>query len=207
MSAFWQQFLSGLAATSALEYLAVVLAIAYLLLAAWENIWCWACALLSTAIYTYLYADVALISEAFLNVFYMLMAVYGWFHWRHGGPRKSTLPISSWAVKQHLLWIVCAAVSVPVLGFITKNYFAASNAYMDAFTTCFAVIATVMQARKVLENWLYWIVIDAISVYLFVSRGLALTSVLFAIYTIGSIIAYLRWLRRFHTTASACHSY
>ncbi|MDP5041289.1 MAG: nicotinamide mononucleotide transporter family protein, partial [Paraglaciecola sp.] len=82
MSEFASQLLQQLSAQSGLEALAVVLALAYVWLAAKQNIWCWPCALLSTAIYTFVFWEVTLPFHALLNVYYMLMAVYGWLQWQ-----------------------------------------------------------------------------------------------------------------------------
>ena len=94
----WQSILL----TPPAEWLAVVLAFAYLVLAARENIWCWACAFFSTALFIWLFHQGALISESLLNVFYLVMAVYGWHQWRQGGRGKTELKISTWTPARHL---------------------------------------------------------------------------------------------------------
>lgn len=98
-----------------LETVAVVLAVAYLLLAARENIWCWACAFVSTAIYIGLFYSVALLSESLLNVFYLVMAVYGWWQWRGGGAGVNR-EIHCWPWRRHVLVISGTALVVPLLG-------------------------------------------------------------------------------------------
>jgi nicotinamide mononucleotide transporter len=187
----WQAIL----VTPALEWVAVLLAIAYLVLAVRENIWCWACAFASTAIFTWLFHQGALISESLLNVFYLLMAIYGWYQWRQGGQGKTELKISTWSAARHLKVIALTALSVPVLGYVTGNYLGAALPYVDAFTTCFAVVATYMVTRKVLENWLYWFVIDSVSIWLYLQRGFNLTAVLFVLYLVLIIFGWRRWNR------------
>ena len=183
-----------------LEALAVVLAVLYLLLAVRESIWCWACAFASTAIYIYLFYAVALLSESLLNIFYLLMAVYGWFQWRGGAGRGQSLEISTWSWNKHLLAIAGTLVWVPVLGYYMQTRHGASMPYLDALTTCFAVVATYMVTRKILENWIYWFVIDAVSIYLYLNKGLNLTAGLFGLYLLLIVFGYLRWRRVYITS-------
>lgn len=178
-----------------LEALAVLLAVMYLVLAVRENIWCWACAFLSTALYVYLFYDVALVSESLLNGFYLVMAVYGWWQWRRGGGDRGELPIRSWSWRRHLGVIGATAPWVPPLGWYMQTHYGAALPYLDAFTTCFAVVTTFMVARKVLENWLYWFVIDSVSIYLYLVKELYLTAALFGFYLVLIVLGWRRWHR------------
>ncbi len=185
------------AALSWLEATAVVLAVAYLLLAVRQNIWCWACAFVSTAIYIWLFHSVALFMESALNVFYLVMAVYGWYEWRHGGARHEGLAVTVWPLAVHAV----ALGAIGIATFATGSWLAANTAaafpYLDSLTTWSAVWATFLVTRKVLENWLYWFVIDAVSVYLYLSRGLPLTALLFCLYLVLIPIGYLSWRKDF----------
>lgn len=176
---------------------AVILAIAYLLLAAKENIYCWYCALLSTAIFTFLFWDVSLLMESALNVYYMLMAVYGWQQWKYGGNEHSGILIRKLDLRQHYLIIgVVLGLSI-VSGSLLSQHTSAAWPFVDSFTTWSSVVTTIMVAKKVLENWLYWIVIDAVSIPLYMDRGLYLTALLFACYLLIVVCGYLNWRRRF----------
>lgn len=178
---------------TAWELVAVVLALAYLLLAMKANIWCWAAAFVSTAIYTVIFWEVSLLMESALNVYYMAMAIFGYWQWTKGGGQHQGLVITSWSPKRHLV-IICSTTLVSLLvGFLMASYTQASMPYLDAATTCFAVMTTYLVAKKVLENWLYWVVIDLVSIYLYLSKGLMLTSVLFVLYTILAVSGYIMW--------------
>ncbi len=177
------------------EGLAVALAIAYLLLAMRENILCWVCAFASTAIYTVLFWNVSLVMESALNVYYMLMAIYGWHQWQRGSKQGTALPITRWRWSTHIgIWLLIAALTL-ISGFLLTGQSTAAWPYVDSFTTWSSVIVTFMVARKVLENWLYWIVIDSVSILLYFERGLALTSLLMAAYTLMAIAGYITWRR------------
>ncbi|MDH5432599.1 MAG: nicotinamide riboside transporter PnuC [Gammaproteobacteria bacterium] len=195
MDNFVNQFLAQLAATSVWEWLAVILALAYLILAIRENIWCWVAAFFSTAIYIFLFFDVNLYMESALNIFYLVMAIYGWFRWRNGEHLADTKAIVSWSSQYHLILIfITLAISI-VSGWLLNNYTSQDYAYLDSFTTWFAILTTVMVAEKVLQNWLYWLIIDSVSIYLYLQKGLALTSLLFLIY-LG--LAWLGWIKWKH---------
>ncbi|MEM6817266.1 MAG: nicotinamide riboside transporter PnuC [Pseudomonadota bacterium] len=186
--------MSQLVATSRLEVVAVVLAIAYLTFAIRESIWCWPCALVSTAIYIYLFYDVALLSESALNVFYLLMAIYGWWQWQQGtSAQPNRLPISRLAWQWHAGAIVLIALLVAVTGWQMGERFGADFAYLDAATSWTAVWATWLTARKVLENWYYWLVIDTVSIGLYAVKGLALTALLFCIYVVLIFFGIRTW--------------
>lgn len=186
-----------LASPRAWEALAMLLAIAYLLLAARQSLWCWYCALVSTAIYTVLLLDVQLLMDSALNAYYMAMAVYGWWQWRGGLHTGGGLAVSTLSARTHAGIIATILVLTLASGTLLARHTMAAWPYVDSFTTWASVITTVMVARKVLENWLYWVVIDAVSVVLYIDRGLLLTAGLFAAYTVIAILAWRSWQRSF----------
>lgn len=186
---------TALTAMSAWEMLAVILAIGYLLLATRESLWCWYCALASTAIYTAIFWNVSLLMESALNVYYMVMAVYGWWQWRQGGQQHEGVQVHRWSPTQHAITFVIIVVLTLVSGFLLERNTGAAWPYLDSFTTWASVITTWMVAQKVLENWLYWIVIDSISIGLYADRGLYLTALLFVAYVIIAIYGYSAWRR------------
>ncbi|MFT4604470.1 MAG: nicotinamide mononucleotide transporter [Rhodothermales bacterium] len=178
------------------ENLAVVLAIAYLLLAMREHILCWVAAFLSTAIYTVVFWNVSLVMESALNVFYMGMAVYGWMQWTRGGePGGEAVEIHTWSWKTHVQLVAAILVLTAVVGYLISGT-GAARPYVDSFTTVASVFTTVMVARKVLENWLYWIVIDAISIWLYLDRGLESTAGLFVLYVVLAGVGFVQWRGR-----------
>ena len=197
MLEFYQQFLSDLQATSGWEWLAVILAIAYLLLAVKESLWCWPAAFFSTSIYIFLFFDVKLYMESFLNLYYLLMAIYGWQQWNKTSQKDPKKPIFVWSLQKHILWISAVSILVFVSAYLLNNYTNQDLAFVDSFTTWFAVLATYMVTQKILENWLYWIVIDSVSIYLYISKGFALTSVLFVLYIFLAIFGWLAWKRNY----------
>jgi len=175
------------------EVPAVLLAIAYLVLAIRQNIWCWAAAAVSTLLYLYIMYRASLYMESALQLFYLAMAAYGWYQWRHGGSAGGELEVSNWPFRYHAIAISGVLVMVFVSGALLSRYSNAALPFLDSFTTWGAVVATYMVARKILENWIYWFVIDAVSIWLYLSRDLYFTAVLFAAYLVMIVIGYRSW--------------
>jgi len=179
-----------------LEILGVILAVAYLLLAAKENIWCWLCAFISSAIYVYLFWQVGLLMESMLNVFYISMALAGWLQWRNGGDKHEGLSIKTLRAWQHGLILLLILLLAWLNGWYMQNYTAAAWPYVDSFTTWASILTTFMVIYKILENWIYWFVIDALSIYLYLDRGLYLTVLLFLIYLVIVVFGFISWRNR-----------
>jgi len=193
MEAFFSNIAGSFTQMLGWELLAVILAIAYLLLAMRENIFCWHCALVSTAIYTVLFWNVSLLMDSGLNVYYMGMAVYGWWQWRRGGEQGKGVAVHRCPVSWHLLAISGIAIATLISGYFLSTRTGAAWPYADSFTTWASVFTTFLVARKVLENWLYWIVIDSVSIFLYIDRELYLTAILFTAYVLICVKGYFMW--------------
>ena len=183
------------------EMLAVVLSVTYLLLAIMQNIWCWIAAFISTLIYSILFFDASLLMDSALNIFYLVMAIYGWYSWKYGNSKNKgdDLVISSYGFLRNLQIIIVLLIISSILGYIMANYTKADFAYLDTFTTVFAVFATYMLTKKVLENWLYWVIIDSVSIYIYINKGFYLTAILFVVYTVLAIFAFKQWKEEYLT--------
>jgi nicotinamide mononucleotide transporter len=182
---------------SLLELIAVVFAILYLILAVKENILCWGAAIVSTAIFLFIFWEVKLYMESGLQVYYLAMAVFGWYQWRQGENGSNALHVSMWSVRQHGVALAVIAVLTFVSGYILNSGTDAKLPYLDSFTTWASVVTTYMVARKVLENWIYWLVIDSLSIYLYLDRELYYTALLFAAYIVIIFFGWFSWLKSY----------
>ncbi|MEM8561898.1 MAG: nicotinamide riboside transporter PnuC [Pseudomonadota bacterium] len=184
------------------EIAAVLLGIIYLILAVRESLWCWYAAFISTAIFLVLFWNVNLLMESGLQVYYLVMAVYGWWQWQYGSTEKAELHISSWSRRHHLLAVSLVVLASAGSGALLTQYTNAALPYMDSFTTWGSILTTWMVARKILENWLYWLVIDSVSIYLYLDRELYLTAALFAVYLVIVVFGYRKWLLNYRAQAA-----
>lgn len=180
-----------------LEAFAVVLALAYLLLAARQNLWCWLCALASSLIYMFLMWQAQLFMEIALNAFYAVMAVVGWQQWVRGGAEHHGVRIISFTWRQHLVCLALTLVLAFANGYLMQRYTSAAWPFVDSFITWGSVLTTFLVVRKVLENWLYWVLLDGIALYVYIDRGLYLTALLFAGYVVIVIFGYFKWRRQY----------
>ncbi len=189
--------MNAFAVMSPWEVLAVLFGIAYVILAAKESLWTWLFAFLSTIIYTVLFWEGALMSSSLLNFYYMVMAVYGFVLWRSGGESGEELRVTRWSLKKHRNIVLAGVVISIALGYLSDTYTKANFAYLDTFVMVFSVIATWMLAKKVLENWIYWIVIDSAAIVLYWKSGYLATIILFMLYVILAIYAYYSWSKAY----------
>lgn len=199
---FISQFAMDVSQSSFWEWLAVITGVGYVVLAARTSIWCWFFALASSCIYIYLCYVQELFIETWLQLFYAIMAVVGYFSWKKGsnGPKLSKgneVEVKEWPFKYHFVNIMASFTVVAILGYAMSRFTAQANPYTDAFTTVFSLTATFMVTRKILSNWWYWVIIDLVSIYLYYSRGYALSSILYLLFTILAIFGWYEWKKRF----------
>ena len=180
----------------ALEIFAVIFALIYLFLAMKQNIACWYAAFISTLIYIIIYWDVSLYMESLLNFYYLLMAIYGWINWN----KKSQIDknyVISWSYQNHIVVILLILILTVISGFSLQKTDAVYP-YLDSFTTWASVITTFMVAQKILSNWIFWIIINSIAIFLNFDRELYLTVILLMTYQVMSVYGYYQWRKSYY---------
>jgi nicotinamide mononucleotide transporter len=181
----------ALATLWGLEGIAVALGIAYVVLAARENALCWVAGFGSTALYVRLFWDASLVMESALQVFYLVVSVVGLVGWQ-----ATDRPIQRWSWPRHAIaWTVIAVLTILSGTLLTDTD--AALPYADSFTTWASVVTTLMVTQKVLSNWLYWLVINVVGIYLYWSRGLYVTAGLYVVYEIVAVFGWFEWRRRY----------
>ncbi len=190
--------------TSPLEIAAVILAVLYLLLAVKVNILCWVAAFFSTLLFLFLFWDAKLYMESALQLYYLAMAIYGWRQWRGRDNRDETtaLVISRWTPAQHLGALGLIALLTVASGYALSTFSDAQRPFVDSLTTWGGVVATFMVAKKILENWLYWLVIDSLSVALYLDRELYVTAMLFVVYLVIIAFGWSAWLKTYRSSTA-----
>jgi nicotinamide mononucleotide transporter len=183
----------GLSAMSGWEALAAILGIIYVVLATRESQWCWLFAFVSTFIYTLLFWDGQLPMQALLNFYYMGMAVFGYLQWRKHGNVEDNLPITSWSLLKQLKLMVLGTVLTSAVGVYLVHIQLSQNPYLDAGVTVFSVLNTWLMAKKVLQNWPYWIVINSAAIVLYVQNGFYATVVMFGMYLFLAVLGFINW--------------
>lgn len=173
--------------------------ILYVILAAKENIWCWASAGISASLQILIFYNNGYPAQSALQIFYLIMAVYGYIMWN----KQDQEEIKEWSAKTHLYLMLIGSIVIFVIGFILTEFFESSYPLLDSLTTVFSVLACYMVARKVLESWLYWIIIDILIVYLCYVQIENYNAIeeyflilLYLTYSVIAIYGYFSWIRK-----------
>lgn len=188
------QLASAWRGTSWIEMLAVLLAAAYLLLAIRQSIACWLAAFVSSCLYVWVFSGAGLYMESVLNVFYAAMAVYGFRQWRVR-EKGAALAVSRWPPARNLRGLAGIVALSAVSSFFLRRYTPAAWPFVDSMVTWASVFATFLVARKVYENWHWWLLIDSACVCLYFTRHLYVTMLLYALYLVLIALGMREWRR------------
>ena len=175
------------------EVLGVVFSVLYLFLSIRQNILLWPTGMISAVLYMVVFFQSKFYADMGLNGYYFLISIYGWMVWKKGGNGGKERPVSRIEKKTALLLLAITSLAFLGIALLLKNYTDSPIPYGDALTTAMSFTATWMLARKILEHWIVWIVVDLISMALYLYRGLYPTMILFAIYTSMAVIGYVQW--------------
>lgn len=189
-------------ATSWTEIIAAALAVAYVLLAIRQSISCWVAAFVSSCLYVWVMFGARLYMESALNAFYAAMAVYGFWQWR-GGAGGTALAVQRWNWARNAIALGFVIGLSAVSSYFLRRFTPAAWPFMDSMVTWASVFATFLVARKVYENWHWWLIVDAVCLCLYFTRRLYLTMLLFALYLVLSVIGMREWRRGLPAASSA----
>ena len=179
----------------ALEIIAVVFGLLSVLFSKKNSILVFPIGMVSTLIFVYLLYKWELIGDMMINAYYFLMSIYGWYIWTNKTDNDSVTPISQTSEKekkQSILIFICTLIFV----YGVYNYFnkwTSWTAYIDTFTTAIFFVGMWLMAKRKIENWIYWIIGDLISVPLYFYKGFTFTSFQYLIFTFIAISGYLTW--------------
>ena len=183
------------------EILGVIFSILYLIFCIQQNILLWPLGIASALLYMVVFYQSKFYADMGLNGYYVVISIYGWLLWRKGSAEGgSKLHVSRLGKRHALILLGFTAAAFAGIGLILDRYTDSPVPYWDAFTTAVSFTATWMLARKILENWILWIIVDAVSMGLYLYRGLYPTLFLFAIYTTMAVIGYLKWSRTYKSS-------
>lgn len=177
----------------ALETTAVILNIMYLILLIREKIACWFFGIMGSIVSIYLFYSIGLYAEAILYIYYVIIGIYGYLIWNR---KTKPLKIKTISSKQHIFFITTGILCAVTFGSIFEKYTNASNPFFDAFTTIFSFIASYLEANKIISAWIFWIIINTSTVFLYLQQNLLLYILLTLIYIIFSIVGYAQWNKK-----------
>ena len=178
-----------------LELVAGAFTIASVVYSKKNNVLVFPTGMICTAIFVYLLLKWGLLGDMIINGYYFIMSIYGWHLWTRKKDGKTVIPISKTTKKQHLISLGIFIITF-VFVFIVYAAFDKFNhwtAYLDTVTTALFFVAMWLMAKRKIENWIYWIIGDIITVPLYFYKGLTFSSILYFVLTIIAIYGYLAW--------------
>ncbi|RYY37687.1 MAG: nicotinamide riboside transporter PnuC [Sphingobacteriaceae bacterium] len=183
------------------EIIGVATGLACVYLAAKNNILNWPFAIVSVSIYIFIFYEAKLFADVGLQVYFLAMNIYGWYYWSKKSSREDKTPVTRITVTEIWLSVLAIVICTILLGTVLK-YTTASLPYLDSFCAACSVVAQVFLARKVLENWLIWIFVDAVYVGVYVNKELHLTAIMYAVYFIIAAMGYVDWKKNLASALS-----
>ena len=177
------------------EVLGTIFGLFYIFLSIKQSVWCWPFGLISSVIYIFVFFYSGFYADMGLQFYYVFISIYGWYNWVFGGKKEinKTLHISVTSTKLWIKLFIANTILFVIISYILINHTDSTIPYWDAFTTAASIVATWMLAQKKIEHWLIWIVVDIVSLGLYIYKDLFATVILFAVYTILALIGYLEW--------------
>jgi nicotinamide mononucleotide transporter len=182
---------------SLFELTASILGVLSVWLLTKQNIWCWPTGILMVLMYIYIFYEAHLYSDMLLQVFFAVMQFYGWYYWLKGKSGEKTLQVNRLNKKEMGLWLATVLIFSFILGWIMKKFTNADLPFIDATTAIMSVVAQWLMTKKVIHNWILWIVADIIYVFMYFYKELYSTAVLYIIFLGLACWGYLEWKKSF----------
>ena len=181
--------------SSALELVGFVFGVAAVWLMIRQHIAAWPVGIVNVALYAVLFTGAGLYSDAGLQVVYVALSLYGWWHWHRGSAARDALPVTRTPRREAMLAVIAALTLWIALALITSRLPGTSLPWLDAALVAGSLVTQWLAARKRLENWICWIVLDVVYVGLFVYKELLLTALLYAVFTGLAVRGHVAWSR------------
>ncbi|SOD20284.1 nicotinamide riboside transporter PnuC [Pedobacter xixiisoli] len=195
-AAIWQQLIQQLQQTSWLEWFGFISTIACIYLAAKENIWNWPISILSIVISAILYFESHLFGDFALQFYFLFTAFYGWWFWLKK-KKENEKPIVRIKSQDWMMIVGIVALLTLVLGYLLDKYTPTNVPYEDGFCTAVSLVAQIMLTRKILENWILWIIVDICYVPLLIYKNLNVYAILYAVLVVIAVKGYLDWRKTY----------
>ena len=178
-----------------LEIVAALFGVISVFLSVRQNIWSWPTAIVNVGLYIVVFYESKLYSDTGLQVVYVVLNAYGWYHWLYGGKNRTELPVTRTRAPVAAVLVALVAAGTAIIGtFLSRNTDAALP-WVDAMTTSVSLAAQWMMTRKLLENWIIWVAVDVVYIAMYIYKSLYVTSGLYLVFLILSAMGFVEWRR------------
>ncbi|WP_299825547.1 nicotinamide riboside transporter PnuC [uncultured Pontibacter sp.] len=188
-----QTILEAIQAMSLIELAGAITGVAGVWLAARQSVLTWPVSLVSVAMYVIVFYDARLYADMGLNAFYVVTSLYGWYIWLYGGKGHTERKVGHVGKVEMMVLLLLGAAFTLGLGYFLENYTDADLSYTDSATTAVSLIGYWMMAKKQIENWIVWLVVDVVYIGVYTYKELYITSVLYFIFLILCVIGWIDW--------------
>ena len=175
------------------ETIAAIFGVISVFLSVRQNIWSWPTAIVNTGMYIFVFFAAKLYADTGLQVIYVVLNAYGWYHWLYGGKNRTELPVSRTSGRVGLLLVGIVIAGTGIIGTVLARTTDAALPYIDAMTTSVSLAAQWMMTRKLLENWIIWVAVDVVYIGVYIYKSLYLTAALYLVFLILSAMGYFQW--------------
>jgi nicotinamide mononucleotide transporter len=179
---------------SPLEGIAAAFGVVSVYLSTRQNIWSWPTAIVNVALYSVVFYNGRLYGQMGLQAIFLVLSIYGWYQWLHGGAEKSELRVSRASPRLLATLAATNVVAWVVLAALLRRTDAALP-WLDALLTTTSLVAQWMMTRKILQNWILWIAVDIVYVPMFISQRLYATALLYAVFLMLAVMGFVEWRR------------
>lgn len=181
--------------TSCAEVAGALILVVNVYLVTRENIWNWPVAIVGSAFYIVVFLKQGLYSDTGLQFVYIVLSVYGWYHWLFGGANRTELPVARATSREWATYIAAGVAGWATLFFVVSRLPGTALPALDSALTATSLVAQYMMTRKLLENWALWITVDVAYVGMFIYKGLNVTALLYLIFLGLAILGHIEWKR------------
>jgi len=176
-----------------IEIVAAVFGVISVFLSVRQNIWSWPTAIVNVGLYIFVFYESKLYADTGLQVIYVVLNAYGWYHWLYGGKNRTELPVSRTSPRLGAFLVGLGLAGTALIGTLLAQKTDAALPYMDAMTTSTSLVAQWMMTRKLLENWIVWVSVDVIYIGMYIYKSLYVTAALYLVFLILSAMGYFQW--------------
>lgn len=191
---------------SLIEWLATLFGLACVWLYVRQSIWSWPTGLVQVVLFAWVFFHARLYSDFLLHLVYIVLQLYGWYHWWRGGGGpdwRHVLPITRLRASEGALWLAVAGAGAVALGWTMRRFTNADLPYPDAAIAVMSLIAQYLIARKVLENWPLWIAVDVLAIAVYAYKGLYVTTGLYVVFLVMANVGWFQWTRSYREQGPA----
>lgn len=188
------EFLEALAGMDFLEIAGLFFGLICVWLLIKENIWTWPTGIIYVIISLYIFYQEKLYADLALHFIYLGLNFYGWYYWIYGNNNKQEeLPVTKASYKLLIILIICSTISIIIVGYLLQNFTDASLPYWDTTTTILSLAGMYLTAKKKIENWYFWFVVDVIATGIYFYKGIEFYAILYLIYIGLAVVGYFSW--------------